>query len=453
MPPFPPGRPIACCTDVPAPRVAPARHGLEVLLTGLGLEPHWVDVEGLADGGIYYGDAPDAAPAAGVRFRAAPAPAGPIDAAGASRLDWAGGAWPLLSPPGRTFGAPSGAAEEADVVASTHAWTSGLLEAAVVRRDTHGRLRDEDAAPAVVAAMRPDLADPSLRPPVDAYRAWIGAALERAGAPVPGRSWVGHRWAVIPTVDVDMVRTRRPGALLGDDPRRERLAELMALVACEESRATVFLKAGATAQFDVAYALDHAALDPVWAAAGAGRAELALHPSYFAHDHVPRLAAERIALADAARAAGATVSPLVRTHFLRWVEPGTPRALVAAGFAVDSSLGYAGRAGFRRGTAVPFRLYDLDAGAPIDAWEVPLAAMDTALWTHARAGRTGAAASVNAVLAGAREAGGAAVLLWHNEPVAEGHVDVLETALNEARAAGALVDGIAGALAGWRAGS
>src|SRR5688572_7832690 len=169
----------------------------------------------------------------------------PLEPARVSRLDWNGEAWPLLYPAGRTFGAPAGGVEEADVVASTHAWTSGLLESGVKPRDIHGRLRDDDAPPVFLAAARPDLLDPTLRPPVDAYRQWLGAALTRAGAAPPGRRWDGHEWAVVPTVDVDIVRTRRPSAWLGSDPRRWRLAELARLLTRDETRSTFFIKAGA----------------------------------------------------------------------------------------------------------------------------------------------------------------------------------------------------------------
>jgi hypothetical protein len=258
--------------------------------------------------------------------------------------------------------------------------------------------------------------------------------------------WDGHAWSVIPTADIDIVRTRRPGAWLGDDPRRRRLAELTALLRRDGARSTYFIKAGATADYDVDYPLDHTALEPVWAAAREGRVEVGLHPSYFAHDHPQRLAEERDRLAVAT----ASAAPLVRTHFLRWIEPATARALAGAGFTVDATLGFAGRTGFRRGTAVPFRIYDSVAGGPLDLWEVPLCAMDTALFVHAGQDGRAALRAVDETLAGAREAGGAGVLLWHNEPLADDHLGVLDVALRHAREAGALVDSLGAALRGWR---
>ena len=452
MLPFPAGRPIDCCVEVPEELMAPARHGLEVLLTGLGLVARWSSRADLPAGGIYYGSAPEEAPAHAVRLRMDPSLVAerPFAPADVGRLDWQERGWPLLHPSQGAFGTPTGGIEDPDVVASAHDWTSGKLEAQVVPRDIHARLRDDDAPPAQVARARPDLADPTIHPPVDAYRDWLAGALERAGTSASRRTWDGHAWAAIPTADVDIVRTRRPGAWLGDDPRRRRLAELTALLARDGGRSTYFIKAAATSDYDVEYPLDHPALEPVWAAARLGQVELGLHPSYFSHDHTPRLASERNRLASAGAAAGAPPAPFVRTHFLRWVEPGTPRSLAGAGFVVDSTLGFAGRAGFRRGTAVPFRLFDLLSGRALDMWEVPLCAMDTALFVHGGSDGQAALRTVDAVLAGARDAGGAGVLLWHNEPIAPDHLGVLDMALRHARAAGALVDSLGSALRKWQ---
>jgi hypothetical protein len=215
-------------------------------------------------------------------------------------------------------------------------------------------------------------------------------------------------------------------------------------------RSTFFIKAGATAVYDVPYDPDHRTLDPVWTAAREGLAEIGLHPSYFAHDHPGRLERERARLATAAEQKGTPVGPFVRTHFLRWIEPSTPRALAGAGFSADTSLGFSGRVGYRRGTALPFRLFDVLAGRPLDLWEVPLCAMDTALFVHGGHGQADALAAVEATLAGAAGAGGLAVLLWHNEPLPGGHLEVLYEAMRRARAKGARIDGLTGALDRWR---
>ncbi|HLA64098.1 MAG TPA: hypothetical protein VK610_06700, partial [Rhodothermales bacterium] len=345
-----------------------------------------------------------------------------------------------------------GFSPDADVVASTFAWLSGFFEAAVGVRDIHARIPAESTPTAALAAARPDLADPSFHTPVEAYRGWLADALRARGVSVPGRTWNGKQWAVVPTLDVDLVRTRRLFALLGPDPRRERLRDLFGLLDGRGANATVFLMGGATAAYDVPYALDHPTLRPVWEAARRGRAEVGLHPSYFAHDSSPQVDREWGRVEAAARREGTAAASVVRTHFLRWTEPATPRTLDGAGFVIDSSLGFATRAGFRRGTALPHPVYDLAADRPLGLWTVPLAAMDTALLVHRAAEAHLATETLDRVLAGAREGGGVAVLLWHNEALPPPHLDLLAHALDAAASGEATVDTLTAALAGWKAG-
>jgi hypothetical protein len=95
---------------------------------------------------------------------------------------------------------------------------------------------------------------------------------------------------------------------------------------------------------------------------------------------------------------------------------------------------------------VPYRLFDTHAGRPLDLWEVPLAVMDTALFVH---GGPGAAGAIDEAMAGAREAGGACVLLWHNEPRGRAAMRALDQAIETAHGAGALVEGLYRAVEAW----
>jgi hypothetical protein len=88
----------------------------------------------------------------------------------------------------------------------------------------------------------------------------------------------------------------------------------------------------------------------------------------------------------------------------------------------------------------------VDAGRPLDLWEVPLAVMDTALFVH---GGPGASDAIGEAMAGAREAGGACVLLWHNEPRGRPARRALDEALLAAQEGNALLDSLGGALAAW----
>ena len=180
--------------------------------------------------------------------------------------------------------------------------------------------------------------------------------------------------------------------------------------------------------------------------------EVGLHPSYAAYDHPGRLRAEYDRLG---RVLG-EAPRVVRTHYLRWAEPATPRLLAQTGFRLDSSLGLSARPGFRRAVATPFRLFDRHANQPLDLWELPLAVMDTTLFTHMGLASDAVETAAWSVCDAARRVGGCAVLLWHNwstdARAAAERLGVLARVLDRARADGAFVGAMGEAVAAWRAG-
>jgi hypothetical protein len=451
--------PFPTCVEAPEHFLPKAQYAVETLLGGLGLAPHRAAREELREGGLYYGPAPETAPESALRFRLASETAAfftsprPLDPLRAGRLDWDGAAWPLLFDGGE-------APEAKDVFAAAFFWLAGWDEAVTRARDRHGRFRYGDA---LLARL-----DPALPPLVDVYRAWLGARLVEHGVTVPGRSWGGKRWAVAVTVDVDLVKTRRAGLLLRQlragqgaaalraltpgDARRQALHDLKAAVEARDARATWFFKAGAATPEDVAYRLEAPGLRRFLARLLADGHEVGLHPSYAACDHPRRLTAERDRLARVLDEPPRSV----RTHFLRWVEPTTPRLLERAGFRLDSTLGFSERPGFRRAVATPFRLFDREAGRPLDVWELPLAVMDTTLFTHLALSPAQAEEATWQACEAARRVGGCAVLLWHNGATdareAAERLGVLTRVLDRALAGGALLAPLEAAVASWRPG-
>ena len=106
--------------------------------------------------------------------------------------------------------------------------------------------------------------------------------------------------------------------------------------------------------------------------------ELGLHSSIRAWHGSGRfgLEAERFAAGFGVRPVG------LRAHW--WsLEPGahevSQRLAANHGFAYDSSFGMNERAGFRRGTAYPFKPFDPQSGEPIGLLEIPPTVMDDAL--------------------------------------------------------------------------
>jgi hypothetical protein len=103
--------------------------------------------------------------------------------------------------------------------------------------------------------------------------------------------------------------------------------------------------------------------------------DVGLHGSYGAARTPGALAAERERLE---RATGLGIRT-TRQHFLHWHAPETPALQEQAGLRVDSSAGFNRNAGFRAGTSLPFRVFDVRAQAPLRLLEVPLVVQDGAL--------------------------------------------------------------------------
>ena len=442
------------------------RYALAELLRGLGLAPVWTPAAGAA---LYAGPRPESAPPGALRLRLSDAtwaalarPAVP-DVHALGRLAVEGQCVPLPVGPGGVPAADAHAVVDADVLGSAFWWLAGLQETATRARDAHGRF---PTGASIQAALGTPGA-PYTEAPVDSYRVWLGDALRRLGVAGPGRTWGGARWAIALTHDLDAAHTPRlrafAGEMLRGQPRRAlaravgpdaRQASLDALVGLARrhgTRSTLFLKTVRPGSpHDVPYRVRGAFRDRLRRLAADGF-EVGLHPGYASHDHAGRLAAERALLETALGAA----PRLVRSHFLRWSDSATPRLYARSGFAVDSTLGFADEVGFRRGTAHPFRLWDARAQAVSSLWEAPLAAMDTALFTHLGLDADAAGRRLDAVFDAARRGGGLAVLLWHpamdGNPAWTRQLDVLDHALGRAAAAGAALGPLGALVDGWRA--
>ena len=434
--------PIACCVEAPDAFVPKARYALGVLLAPLGGAPAWVHRDGLADGGVYYGQRPDGLPESVVTIALRPdtlaffASHQPYDPADVGGIDWDGERWAIPFPRA-TDGEP-------DAIASAFFWLAGWQEVTVRTRDEHGRFPYHASLQAALGCVD--------QPLVDVYREALAEMLTSKGLPISRRMWQGKRWAVVMTHDVDLLRKRRLGtviraiprrdgrrvaalrqAALAPDPRRRSLDRMATAERLRGAGATYFFKTAARGPWDVPYDHDSPALRALISDLET-TFEIGLHPSYFGHDHPGHLREERDRLAALTRVPPTTV----RQHFLRFDPVATPQLQWEAGFGLDSTLGFARREGFRRGTCFPFPLFDVAANRPLDLWELPLIAMDTTLFTHRGLGVAAAAAAVDGLLGACRRVGGCCALLWHNTAYDEvdfpGQAAVFEHALDQALA-------------------
>ena len=90
------------------------------------------------------------------------------------------------------------------------------------------------------------------------------------------------------------------------------------------------------------------------------------------------------------------------------------RAMRAAGVRLDSSMGMSDAVGWRRGTALPFEIFDRELRHPTGVWEATPTLMDAAAFPMARPRRE-SCDLVRQVVESVRRVGGTLVLNWHVE--------------------------------------
>ncbi len=401
-----------------------ARYALTELLRPLGFRPAWQRPG--ENAALYYGPA-DQAPPSGLVFAAAPATAHFFARPRslpemATVLQWDGEGWPV--PFKLLDGTP-------DLIASAFFWLSGWQELARPRRDEHGRFP-------YAASLQAELGG-DVRPFVDAYRQVLAAHLREHGLLGHSLPRSDPEWVLCPTFDIDYLRKWRLGptgsylqrglkalvrgqgrvtdllrpatdALRRLDPYAVSFRRLAAETEARGGKATFFIKAGAHGPHDAAYRI-HSKAIRAWLRVLSERGhEIGIHPGYHAFLHEGYLEEEKARLMAAAGRMVATH----RQHYLRFDPARSPALLQRAGVVVDSSLGFAEREGFRRGTCLPFQLYDLVADSPTSVWEAPPAFMDAALFNRRHMTPAEATARIRDLLDTARRFGGVAVGIWHN---------------------------------------
>ena len=313
-----------------------------------------------------------------------------------------------------------------DIVASAFWHLSRWEERPGSPRDRHGRFAAASALfdpeqPAVDGLLRRFQAATGrarrdgftvvLTHDIDTPRRWTsGRAVIAAGGRMRAAAVTRSRDAL--AAEARGLATLPLAALRGRDPNWS-FARMREIEAARGARATHFLMAGHHHPTDgdaTAYDAVRAKMVDLVLAQGD---EVGLHPSYTASDHPDRLRMEAARL----RALMPTPPRSVRFHFLRHDPHHTPVQLAALGFALDSSLGYADRPGLRGGFSFPYRPYDLDADAPHDLLELPLAVMDTTLSDERYLGLDAESGYLRAVavLEQVAEIGGTVAILWHND--------------------------------------
>ena len=102
----------------------------------------------------------------------------------------------------------------------------------------------------------------------------------------------------------------------------------------------------------------------------------------------------------------------VRQHYLKYNLSVTSR-IQSDFLSYDSTLGFADMAGYRRGTCLPFKLFDLDSNSNIDLFELPLLVMDQTLKSYMNFDKESAYAYILQLIEQVYVHNGLFTFLWH----------------------------------------
>jgi hypothetical protein len=317
-----------------------------------------------------------------------------------------------------------------DLIAAAFWFLTRYEEYITSTPERHGRfLCAHSAAP-------PEMYD---RPLVNLwFLSLIALVLETLGMPA-GDSRLDQRNTICLTHDVDLLRKYRGIRALGRTLTNARQAggvadvtgemrhaslvvaglrrdpydsfdELFALKDRIGAASTFFFMASNRSGYDADYRLEDAEARQLMARARTRGDEIALHPSYDSFNDPTRMGIE---LRELSRASGKTIRTS-RQHYLRFTMPETLRALEKNGLAVDSTMGFADRAGFRCGWSGCFRPYDIEEAREMDLIEVPLVAMDITFPVYEKIPSEKCIERISNLIHGSAVPGGAFVFLWHN---------------------------------------
>jgi hypothetical protein len=185
---------------------------------------------------------------------------------------------------------------------------------------------------------------------------------------------------------------------------------------CEETQArglksAVYWKASAKTEFDTGYDIRDPRVARVMDWLRSRGVEMGVHPGYNTFGDFQELSAEveRLRGAIGERYVGG------RQHYLRW-SPETWLDWEKCGLAYDTTVGFAGRAGFRAGTCWPYHPWLWNENRRAQLLEIPLIVMESSLISPLYMGLSpeAAAALVRDLMQKCARVGGVFTLLWHN---------------------------------------
>lgn len=268
--------------------------------------------------------------------------------------------------------------------------------------------------------------------PIPAFRrVKVTHDIDNVGFPFQLRTAIGHT-----------IRRRRPAATIKDAVANFTGAETTELGLVRELaeisksrglRSAFFWKGSPAGPHDSGYDPFHPKIQRVIADLKREGFEQGVHPGYDSFGDRSRLRTEVELLT---RALG-TAKLGGRQHYLRWT-PQTWLDWEACGLVYDSTLGFADAIGFRAGTSVPYRPWQLEQNRELNLIEVPLTVMDCTTVKYMALSKPEALARIRECAKRVALANGVFTLLWHNSPLIDPEYDgwyepVLDSVASDAK--------------------
>ena len=391
--------PISIFLEIPEKRKAQAQFAFEMLLKPLKCRPVFLHNREDLNKGLYYGTQPQTSPEV-------------------LHLPYI---WPEDDLPNmrlrdlhyRVVPVVYTHEQQYDVVSSAFFWLADVQSRLLKERDVHGRLRYDTSFQAKWGV--------EPLPFADEYRLYLQSKMHQRGLHTGKVDWLGHPFAACMTHDIDHLykwtlrrwwKEKRPKAALFQrmDGYEKGLWRLLDVDERWNLKATWFFKGGANAPEDHYYPLHAPAIQNLFQKIVRAKHEIGLHPAYFTHAHPAYFQKETANI----RQNAPTKVTSVRQHYLRWDHGHTPQLQQKNGFRLDAGMSFVDRDGFRNGTCLPFRLFDLCKNEVTSVWEMPLCLHDTTLMQYRNLNTHEAIERTQYWLDLTKRYNGVLVGLWHN---------------------------------------
>lgn len=150
------------------------------------------------------------------------------------------------------------------------------------------------------------------------------------------------------------------------------------MVNCENNygfTSSFYFMTNGKSRYDNKYDISEERIKNIFKYLNINNREIGLHSGYDTYDNDINLKEQKKYLDNFAP----DLNYGARQHFLRFKSPYTWELYEKLSIKYDTSLGYADNVGFRAGTCIPFKPYDIINDEVLNVWEIPLIVMDVSL--------------------------------------------------------------------------